>query len=173
MGIEFHCPKCGKQIRAPGTAGGKWGKCPYCKQSVYIPTPSEEIEEIPLAPIDEDAQARERRLEAEARNLTTTLDREEPGKYAGDESPSPGGSVPLPNEAERDVPRLVHEFMSAMARADVGRADTIARQLKSYAGQAKEYVQRMVVDELPPAELSNIPAAVYKGFLRELLKRLK
>ena len=178
MGIEFHCSKCGKLIRARGTAGGKRGKCPYCKQSVYIPTPPEEIEEVPLAPIDEADAARERRLEDEARRLATELGREEGGKYDTADSPGDaptGGDIAMapPRDLELDVPTSVNEYLSAMADSDMDRADTVARHLTTHVAQARKYVQRLVVDELPPAELSHIPAAVYKGFLRELVKRLK
>jgi len=178
MGVEFHCSKCGKLIRARGTTGGKRGKCPYCKQSVYIPTPPEEIEEIPLAPIDKADEARERRLEDEARQLATALDREEGGKYDAAESPGDApiggdGAMALPRDFEVDVPALVNDYLSAMANSDMVRAETLGRLLKDNAEQAGIYVQRLVVDELPPAELSRIPAAVYKGFLRELVKQLK
>ena len=46
MTIEFHCPKCGKHIKAPKEAAGKNGKCPACHQSVYVPTPDDEIEPL-------------------------------------------------------------------------------------------------------------------------------
>ncbi|MCH7474571.1 MAG: cytochrome C oxidase subunit IV family protein [Gemmatimonadetes bacterium] len=37
MSIELHCPQCEKLIKAPDTAGGRHGKCPYCGRDVYIP----------------------------------------------------------------------------------------------------------------------------------------
>ena len=64
MSIQLHCPRCGKLIKAPDNAGGKHGKCPYCKESVYVPMPADEVEEIGLAPVDEEA---ERRAEEERR----------------------------------------------------------------------------------------------------------
>lgn len=172
MSIEFHCSKCGKLIRAPDTTGGKRGKCPYCKQSVYIPMPREELEEIPLAPIDEADEARERRLQEEARRLATAINKEEPGKYDTGDVLSTEGSVPLPRDFEVDVPTLVNDFLSAMAASDMGRADTAARELKKHVAQAKDHVQRLMEDQTPPIELGNIPAPVYKGFLRSLLELL-
>ncbi len=172
MSIEFHCSQCGKLIRAPGTTGGKRGKCPYCKQSVYIPMPPEELEEIPLAPIDEADEARERRLQEEARRLATAINQEEPSKYDTGDVPSTEGSVPLPRDFEVDVPALVNDFLSAMAASDMGRADTAARGLKKHAARARDYAQRLMEGGTPPSELGNIPAPVYKGFLRSLLDLL-
>ena len=173
MPNEFHCPKCGKLIRAPASVGGKRGKCPYCKQSVYIPTPPEDIEAIPLAPVDDASEVRERALEEEARRLAATINQEEPGKYdTGEPPPSAESAMPLPRDFDVDIPELVNDYLSAMAASDMGRADTAARQLRKHAAPAKAHVERLIADELPPPVLSNVPAPVYKGFLRSLLELL-
>ena len=174
MSIEFHCSKCSKLVRAPRSAGGKRGKCPYCKESVYIPTPPEEIEDIPLASISEADLARERRLQDEARQLTAAIDREDSGKYDTGEPPTVGGdsAVALPRDFDADVPTLVNEYLSAMVESDMGRADVATRQLKKHSAQAKVHVQRLMADETSPSDLGNVPTAVYKGFLRSLLDLL-
>ena len=59
MSIEVHCPKCGKVIRAPDDAGGKHGRCPSCKESVYVPLPPADEGEIKLAPLDEEEDSNE------------------------------------------------------------------------------------------------------------------
>ncbi|MCP4590381.1 MAG: hypothetical protein GY842_06540 [bacterium] len=173
MSIEFDCPKCGKQIRAPESAGGKRGKCPYCKNSAYIPSPPDEGEEIGLAPLDEDAEARDRRLRQEARDLASALNREEPGKYdTGDPTPSAGDSVlALPQDFESDLATQVNDYLQAMTGSDMGAADQATRQLKKQGAQAKKYVQRLMQDGVPPANLG-VPAPVFKGFLRSLLEML-
>ena len=51
MTVKFRCEKCHKTVEAPDSAAGKRGKCPYCGAMSYIPSP--DVEEIPLAPIDE------------------------------------------------------------------------------------------------------------------------
>ena len=73
MSIELHCPQCGKQIKAPDDAGGRHGKCPYCERKVYIPMPESEIEEIPIAPIDESEVEREKQLRQEAIDLAKSV----------------------------------------------------------------------------------------------------
>ena len=169
MGIEFHCPKCAKLIRAPETAGGRRGKCPYCKDSVYIPKPASELDEIPLAPVDPEADAEDRRLREEARQLATAIDREEPGKYDTDEPPAPsGGSVPLPRDFDSDVADLVRDYLVAMVESDMGRADTATRQLKKQQHAAKQYLKQLMTGEIPPPEIGKVPEPVYTGFVRQL-----
>lgn len=174
MPIEFHCPRCNKLIRAPDDAGGRHGKCPYCKESVYIPTPPEEIEEIPLAPISREAEEEERRLLEETRRLTAALDREEPPKYdtAEPASAAAGSALPLPREEEADIPDLVVDYLLAMAGSEIGRADGAVRQLRRHAPQARTHLKRLLAGKLPPPDLGTVPDAVYKGFLRTLLEQL-
>ncbi|MFH1369898.1 MAG: hypothetical protein ABII09_01220 [Planctomycetota bacterium] len=38
MSIRIICEKCGKPVKAPDSAAGKRGKCPFCKNSVQIPS---------------------------------------------------------------------------------------------------------------------------------------
>mgnify|MGYP000946439218 CR=1 FL=1 len=51
MAIEFHCEFCGKQVRAQDEHAGKRAKCPSCHQSVYVPTPSDQIEALGIEPL--------------------------------------------------------------------------------------------------------------------------
>ncbi len=198
MAIEFHCSKCQRLIRAPDTSGGRRGKCPYCKESVYIPAPSADLEEIPIAPIvvkddepetpaapahhedpydlaplDTEEEARDRRLREESARFAAALDKEEPAKYDVGAPVAGSESAPaLPRDFELDVADVVRDYLVAMSASEMDRADDAVRQLKAHAAQAKKHVQQMMVDELPPANLGDIPVAVYKGFLRTLLKRL-
>lgn len=172
MGIEFHCSKCSRLIRAPDDSGGKRGKCPYCKESVYIPTPREDLEDIPVAPLDEDSVAVDRRLREESIRYSAALDHEEGEAYETSEPPAAEGGVPMARIASVDVGDMVRDFLTAMKDSDMASADAAVEQLKSRAAQAKEHVQRLLVDELMPADLSDIPPPVYKGFLRSLLNRI-
>jgi len=55
MPISLSCEKCGKKIKAPDEAGGKFGSCPYCRKKCYIPLPVPDGEaELTLAPLEDD-----------------------------------------------------------------------------------------------------------------------
>ena len=172
MPIEFHCSKCERLIRAPDDAGGKRGKCPYCKESVYIPTPPEAGEEIGVAPLDEDSIRTERKLRQESVRYSAALDHEQAEGYDTGEPPAAEGGVPISRITSVDVAETVKEYLVAMKASDMAAADDAARQLKSRAAQAKAEVQRMLVDEMLPPDMEDIPPPVYKGFLRTLLSRL-
>ena len=62
MSIDFHCPFCNVMIKAPDNTGGKKGKCPKCKQTVYIPQPQAELDEFDLAPLDEEEERQRRKM---------------------------------------------------------------------------------------------------------------
>ena len=64
MAITLHCESCKKKINAPDTAGGKWGKCPFCGHKCYIPSPPDDNEEpgpgSDLPPAGEDGHSEKR-----------------------------------------------------------------------------------------------------------------
>ena len=72
MSIKFHCEHCNKSVSAPDGAGGRMGRCPYCKQQCYVPLPPDQVEEIPLAPEDPEEDRRREQLRRE----TMRMDRE-------------------------------------------------------------------------------------------------
>lgn len=176
MPIDLHCNHCGKHIRAPDEAGGKHGKCPYCKQDVYVPMAAAEVEEIPLAPLDEDHRRRERELADEDRRYQAAIsheDREPPEKPGRESSAGAETAMPLPRPDDViDVPGLVVRYVLAMKDSKLDQADRIAAKLKGASAKTRDEVQRLMVDELPPAGLEGVPPAVYKGFLKTLLGHL-
>ena len=176
MSIDLHCNHCGKHIRAPDEAGGKHGKCPYCKQDVYVPMPAAEVEEVPLAPLDHDRDRRERELAEEDRQYQAAIsheDRVPPEKPGRGSSAGAETAMPLPRPDDViDVSGLVLRFVLAMTNSKLEQADRIAAKLQPVAAKAKDEVQRLMVDELPPPGLEDVPPALYKGFLKALLERL-
>jgi hypothetical protein len=168
MSIELHCPKCGKVIRAPDNAGGKHGKCPYCKESVYVPMPAEEVEEIGLAPIDEEE---EQRLAEERRRSIEYITAVDHGTDTRGITDDDGPSSTTPGEVV-DVPACVEMFIVAMRDSKLEDADDAVADLKRAGSRAKDYVQGLTVDEMPP-EVENVPPPVVQGFLKTLLNRLK
>lgn len=178
MSIELHCPKCGKQIRAPDNAGGKHGKCPYCEGRVYIPMPPAAEDEIAIAPLDNDIERREAELRRELIAFETKLAKE--NKLA----PTPAGEKPRSGDSAGDdeLPEVagevvdcdaeVENFIQAMRDSRLEQAEQAVASLRRAGARARDFVQGALVDEMPP-EVPGVPAPVLKGFLKTLLTRLK
>lgn len=172
MSIELHCPQCSKLIKAPDNAGGRYGKCPYCERRVYIPVPPEERDEIGIAPVDENEEERERRLRQEAIALESELAHESPRAPA--EGAAPGGRGE-PRETAGEVVDLAGEvkrFLVSMRDSKLEKADAAVARLKRAGQRARDYVQGMMVDEMP-LEVDNVPPPVVKGLLKSLLGQLE
>lgn len=166
MAIEFHCNHCGRMIRASAEHSGKSGKCPSCHQSVYIPTPSEDLEPLRLAPLDQTEEQRRERLLDESRELAQRLRKEKdaPPEVAKPTLPEPVGDVRL----EIDMEGLIIEYAVEMAAGNLVAAEELAADIRSDMSQAEEVIQRLMVDELPPPRLAKIPRPVLVGFLKQL-----
>jgi hypothetical protein len=170
MSIELHCPKCQKLIRAPDNAGGRRGKCPYCKNSVYIPMPPDEVGEIPLAPIDAEEERRAEELRRESIEYVAEVDHATGPAGDADEPGPPPGDGEFDDDFV-DVPAAVEAFIWAMSDSKLDEAEEAATILKKLRTEASDYVQGLLVDELPPA-YGDVPPPVVKGFLKTLLGRL-
>ena len=170
MSIEIHCPQCNKLIRAPDNAGGRHGKCPYCKRELYIPMDLSGEEELTIAPFDEDSALRAQELEEEARELTAQIRREK--DEPADKPDRPARRAASPSAAAVDVAPLVLRFVKCMKDSELDQADRIAGKLKGAADRTREEVQRLMVDEMQAPGLEDVPPGLYKGFLKALLERL-
>jgi uncharacterized Zn finger protein (UPF0148 family) len=164
MTIEFHCPKCGKHIKAPKEAAGKNGKCPACHQSVYVPTPDDEIEPLELTPLDDAAERERERLLDEARKLreATWRDNSLPPEGAGGPR-----LTPQPISAQ-DMTGLVTKYAIAMAQGKLAEADAFAAQIRKDMRAAENAIQQITVDEILPPGLDKIPRPVLVGFFKQL-----
>ncbi len=170
MSIELHCDHCGKLVRAPDDAGGKHGKCPSCHQSVYIPMPSDQIEPLDLAPVDETEERERARLLKESQNIQRNLmeERELPPELAA-KPPRSSAGQPLPPRL--DMETLVIEYALAMAAGNLEQAEQLAADIHSDMPAAEDIVQRLMLDELPPEQLSKIPRPVLVGFFKQLREK--
>ena len=168
MSIELHCPKCGKLIRAPDNAGGKHGRCPYCKESVYVPLPPAEEEEIKLAPVDEDDERRIEELRRESTQYIATVGHEvDDVPDVGASSAAGPAPVPIPGEVV-DLGAEVEAYLIAMRDSQLDEAEEVVMRLAQSGTRARDYVEGMMVDEMP-LQIDNLPAPLANGFLKTLL----
>lgn len=172
MSIELHCPTCSKLIRAPDTAGGKRGKCPYCKESIYIPLPPDEADEIGIAPIDENEVRREKEMRRESISYVAAVGHAKDAPTEGAVRKSRSNAVPqaAPGEVV-DIGKEVEVFLSAMRDSKLTEADQAVARLKQAGSRAKDHVEGSLLDEMPPS-VKGLPPALVKGFLKTLADRL-
>ena len=172
MSIELHCTKCGKLVRAPDEAGGKRGKCPYCQEAVYVPMPHDDSEEIRVAPIDEKEEQRARELRREATEFISAVEHDTavPEATGGADTDGLPGVAPPPGEVV-DLAGEVEAFITAMRDSKLDEADRTAARLKSSGSGARDYVQGLILDEMPPP-VEGVPPPLVKGFLKKLLEQL-
>ena len=175
MSIELHCPQCGKLIRAPEDSGGKKGRCPYCKRTVYIPTPLSDGDTIALAPIDPEEEARDAALRRESAQYAASVEKAD-GTTTTPSTAGRGGKPsarpPKPAGDVVNIGDLVSSFIRAMHESKLPEADRIVEKLKKAGARAKDHVQALTLDEIPPA-VGNVPPALAQGFLKALLGRLE
>jgi hypothetical protein len=57
MAIQFQCPSCGKELKAPEETAGRKGKCPHCAHPIQVPEQVYEAEEVPVADAAADQEA--------------------------------------------------------------------------------------------------------------------
>lgn len=175
MSIELNCPNCEHTIRAPDDAGGKHGKCPYCQTKVYIPAPVSDADIIPLAPIDEADEERERQLHREAVRYAASFDKEgegvggAEGRGAAARKSGPGPAA-APGEVV-DLPAEVERYVVAMRDSKLDDAERVASKLKRSGSRARDYVEGLMLDPTPPP-IGNVPRPLLNGFLKSLAARL-
>lgn len=170
MPIQFHCPFCNRMIKAPDEHGGKHGKCPSCQQRVYIPTADDALEPLTLEPVDNSAERERERLIEESRRLEKTVLGETKEPPAGASRPAAGpASPPPPPMPVAEIEKAVVRYATKMAAGDLNDAEKVAAQLRPHAARVEQVTQRILMDELPPAELAKIPKPVLIAFFKQLL----
>jgi hypothetical protein len=173
MGITFHCEHCGKKIEAPDNAGGKWGKCPGCKNKVYVPSKQqEEEEELRLAPLDSEEERRKRELLAE----TVRLQEEIMSETAAPEDGAPPKGKPVAGKAEplseAELTTIIIGYLREMADGDLEMAEQTATTIIPNSSKAVRILERIALSQIPEPELSDIPQQVLSGLIKELRSRL-
>ncbi len=173
MVIKFHCEKCGKKVTAPDDAGGKRGKCPSCKQKIFIPMPEEQLKEIPLAPEDPQEKKRKEQLEKE-RLLAQQALLDDQKVPEIDAPPPPENVLPLDDDSLIGIIPLedkIQQYIILMARGSLADADALADEIVREGKKAKQAVEKIASQELIHPELKDVPQTVISGFFRKLLKK--
>jgi len=166
MAIKFHCEYCGKKIEAQDSAGGKWGKCPACHNKLYIPRP-DTGEELKLAPVNEDTEAKQKQLMSETHRLEQDilLERE-------DSNASAGAGISASRMSDKELTKNTILYLRQMADGELEDAEKIAGLVVACGSRAIQELDRIALSEIPEPELADIPAQVLSGLIRTLRGKL-
>ena len=166
MAIIFHCEYCGKKIEAADNAGGKWGKCPSCHNKLYVPA-TDAGEELKLAPIDETAVERERRLMAETYKLTQDILKER--EILDGPAPLAGAIYQMD---DRELKQNIIMYIREIAYGELDEAERIAALIAPFGNRAVPIIDRIALSEIPESELADIPPQVLAGAVRTLREKI-
>ena len=162
MSISFNCERCKKKVKAPDTAGGKYGNCPHCNHRCYVPSPPDENEpELKLAPIDDKEESRYGEMMRETYNMTQNILHERADAAEPDDAPQ--GAMD-----EKELIKSIIMYLRMMADGQLGQAERMAARIKRYAPAAKQILKRMTRTERPEPELADIPPRILLGLIKNL-----
>lgn len=162
MGILFHCEHCGKKIKAPDSAGGKWRKCPRCHNELYVPGLVSD-EELKLAPVDEKSEAKRKELMAETYELTQDILRERE---------APNAAESALEISDEELTKNIITYLCQMAKGELDKAQETSDMIVAYSPQTIEILDRIALSEIPEPELAGIPPQVLSGLIRNLRTRI-
>jgi hypothetical protein len=172
MAIAFHCEHCGKKIEAPDGAGGKWGKCPACRNKVYVPAPDTGEEELKLAPIDNNDLAEQSKLMAETRRIEQEIMNEQ--DIPPDQTvTNPPAGPPIFDVSDKELTENIIFYFRLMADGDLDQAERTENSIVSCGKRALKIIEEIALSEIPRPELADIPPQVLAGMVRTLRAKIK
>jgi hypothetical protein len=165
MSISFHCESCKQKIKAPDSAGGKWGNCPYCKHRCYIPLPKDENEEeLRLAPIDESEESKIGMLKTQTHVLTRQLLHETDMPV---ESPGAADAID-----EKTVIKTCILYLREIADGELDGAEKTFSRMKIYKRTSLRVLSSMGRAERPEPELADIPDKILQKLIQDASTKL-
>ena len=165
MSITFHCVHCDNKITAKDESAGKWGVCPVCHNKIYIPDLNADIDDLKLAPVDEEEERKKKELMAETYQLTRDilLERENPvGKGAG--------FTTLIDDRTLQV-RII-SYLRKVKDGKLTDAEELERLITLYGQQSLRLLDKIASSEIPEPELADIPRAVLLTLVRSLRSKI-
>jgi hypothetical protein len=166
MSISFHCESCKQKIKAPDSAGGKWGSCPFCKHRCYIPMPKAEDEpELRLAPIDDNEESKIGMLKSQTHVLTRQLLHET-------DIPTEVASGTSDTVDEKMVIKTCILYLRQIADGELDGAESTFSKLKIYKRTSLRVLSSMGRAERPEPELADIPAKILQKLIQDVSTKL-
>jgi DNA-directed RNA polymerase subunit RPC12/RpoP len=174
MSITFKCEHCGRKIEAPDAAGGKWGKCPGCKNKVYVPSKEGEEEgELRLAPLDTEEEKRRREMLVEEARLRQEILKETETSEDG-VAPKKEQNETKPGAlSDAEIETVIIAYLRQMADGELEEAERTAKSLIPSGNRTIKILERIALSEIPEPEIMDIPHNVLAGLIKSLRGRFK
>jgi len=167
MPIELQCSSCGKKISAPDSAGGRWGKCPVCHTRIFVPLPpSEEEDELKLAPVDETEEQKQKQLMLETYRLTQDILQEQNVPDA------PAGVGPVPEISDEKLTGHIVRYLRQMANSQLDDAQRTADAIVPHRRKAITILDDFSKNYPPDPELADVSQQLLLRFIRNLKTRI-
>ncbi|OQA01874.1 MAG: hypothetical protein BWY69_01245 [Planctomycetes bacterium ADurb.Bin401] len=164
MPITFHCECCKKKINAPDTAGGKWGKCPYCNHKCYIPSPpSPDEEELKLAPIDETEEEQYKRMMRETQNVA---------QFLLHQTKEPDENTTNGNIDDKELAARIVNYLKLMSGGALDEADKIAEKITPYKKSAVPIFEKLLKTKTPLPGLQSVPKKVLDHYIKDMITKM-
>ena len=164
MSITFHCVHCNNKITAKDEAAGKWGICPVCHNKVYIPDLNAEIDDLKLAPVNEEDEMKQKRLMAETYQLTRDILQER-------ENAAKGDTFSALIDDKKLQTRII-SYLRKMRDGKLTEAAEIENQITPYGQQSLQLLDKIASSEIPEPELDDIPRAVLLTLIRNIRSKI-
>jgi hypothetical protein len=173
MGISFHCEYCGKKIEAPDAAGGKWGKCPACRNKVYVPANNPPDDMLRLAPIDTEEERKRKKMAAEVDRLREKILDEKDIPEEG-VVPKNQSAAPEPGDlSDAELTTFIISYLRQMADGELDLAEQTAKTIIPNGQNAIRRLEKIALSEIPEPEIADIPQQVLSGLIKSLRNRIR
>lgn len=164
MGISFKCECCEKKIKAPDSAGGKWGCCPSCNHRCYIPLPhTDDEDELVLAPVDPNEESQYQNMMKETHDLT---------KQVLSETAVPEDDGTEDPFSERELLKDIIIYLRYMAEGKLESGEDAISKISPHKEQARDLLRRMARADQPEPELQDIHPKLLLGLMKNLNSKL-
>lgn len=173
MSDELRCSHCGRRIQSAPKGEDNWVACEHCGQKMYLAQP-DEVEEIPLAPIDEQEERQAERRRAQDRAIA---DRALEGNYTPEEPATPT-QPPLPAHGPSEdisggnLSDQLAQYVVWMSQGEMSRCDEVVASLVGQQKKVHAAAQKLLKHSQEHPKLRDVPPAVVKGYLKQLLSQL-
>ncbi len=167
MTINFVCQSCKKKVKAPSTAGGKWGNCPHCNLKCYIPLPpAPEEEELKLVPLVEGEEKQYQEKMKETRDYQLNILHETVSNF------NENGDLPFNEQDEKKLWKNILIYLRQMADGELDQAEQTVADIVRYGKHSKKILAKIAASEKPEPELADIAGVVLKALMKKLLSEI-